>query len=111
MKPSPKAAPSTPYAFARFSSVRDVGDVGARRGDVAARQAVDDPRGEQHRQALRDGQHREADDRADQAEDQDRPPAPAVRQIAEQRRGDELASENEANSSPMTSGEAPNVCA
>ena len=70
---------------------RHVGDVGARGRDVAARQAVDDPRGEQHREAVRERQHHEADDGAEQAEDQDRPAAPAVRQIAEQRRGEELA--------------------
>ena len=69
---------------------RDVGDVGASRGDVAARQAVHDPRGEQHRQALRDGEHGEAHRGADQAEDENRPAAPAVRELAEQRRGDEL---------------------
>ena len=69
---------------------RDVADVGARRGDVAARQTVDDARGEQHRQAVRERQHREADHGAEQAEDQNRPAAPAVRPVAEQRRRDQL---------------------
>ena len=69
---------------------RDVADVGARGRDVAARQAVDDARGEEHREAVRHRQHHEADDRADQAENQHGPPAPLVRPGAEHRRREEL---------------------
>ena len=41
----------------------DIGDVRARRRDVAARQPVDDARDEQHRNRVRHGQHDEAGDR------------------------------------------------
>ena len=69
---------------------RDVRHVRARRRDVAARQAVDDPRSKQHRDAVRDGKHHEADHGAGQAEDQDRPAAVAIRQVAERGRRREL---------------------
>jgi hypothetical protein len=71
--------------------LRHVRNVGARRGDVAAGQTVDDARREEHQQALGDSQHREAHRGADQAVDEHRPPAVAIRQLPQQRGGDELA--------------------
>ena len=70
---------------------RDVGDIGPRRRDVATREPVDDPRREQHHEAVRQRQHDEADHRAEQAEDEHRSPSVAIGHVAEQRRRDELA--------------------
>ena len=70
----------------------DVGHVGPRRRDVAARQPVDDARDEQHREAARPcASMTKLTHRAGEAEDQHRPPAVAIRQVAEDRRRDQLA--------------------
>ena len=53
MKPSPKAAPTRPMPFARFSRRRDVGDVRLRGRDVAAGDAAKDARGEDQAPANR----------------------------------------------------------
>ena len=90
---------------------RDVGDVGARRRDVAARQPVHDPRGKEHREAVRQRQHDEADDGAEQAEDEHRAAAPRSDRSPSTGEATSWLSENDANSRPITSGEAPNVCA
>jgi len=49
----------------------DIGDVGASRRDVSARQAVDDARGKQHEEGASHRQHDKAHHRAEQAEDED----------------------------------------
>ena len=69
----------------------DVGDIGACRRDIAARQAVDDPGQEQHRDAVGHRKHHEANDCTQQAEDQDRAAAVPIRPVAEHRRGQQLA--------------------
>ena len=68
----------------------DIGDVRAGDRDVSARQSVDDARRKQHRQALRNREHGEADHRADEAEDQDRAPPEPIGECAEHGRGHEL---------------------
>ena len=70
---------------------RDICDVRARGRDVPARQAVDDAGREQHADAVRRRQHDEADHGAGEAEHQNRTPAVAVGQIAQRRRGHQLA--------------------
>ncbi len=70
--------------------IRHIGDVGARGRNVPARQPVDDARGEEQGDAVRDRQHDEADDSAGKAEYQHRSAAVAVRQIAEGGRRDQL---------------------
>ena len=90
-EPEPERRADQPVGARAILRLGDVGDIGARGRDVAARQAVDDARGEQHGDAVRERQHHEADDRAGEAEDQHRAAAVAVRQIAERRRRDELA--------------------
>ena len=90
-EPEAKRRADQPVRARAVLRLRDIGDVGARGRDVAARQAVDDARQKQHRHAVSEREHRKADDRAGQAEDQHRPPAVAVRQLAERRRGGELA--------------------
>jgi hypothetical protein len=67
-----------------------VRDIRARYRDVAARQAIDHSRHEEHGQAVRRRKHREADDGADQAEDQDRAPTQSIGQGPEDRSGNQL---------------------
>src|SRR4029079_12002348 len=69
---------------------RDVADIGARGGDVAARQPVHDAREEEHREALGQREHDEADDGTGEAEDEDGTAPPAVGPVAEHRRRDQL---------------------
>ena len=110
MKPSAERGAEHAEGLRAVLLGRDVGDVGARGRDVAARQAVDDARREQHREAVRQRQHHEADDRADEAEDQHGPPAPAVRPARRApATATSCASENDAKSRPIVSGDAPNV--
>jgi len=68
-----------------------VGHVGACGRNVATREAVNNSRDKEHRNRLRHREHDEADYRAKQAENQDRPAAVAIRQVAERRRRDQLA--------------------
>jgi hypothetical protein len=79
---------------------RDVGDVGARRGDVSARQPVDDAREKEHREAVREREHHEADDGTGETEDEHRPPAVPVGQIAEDGRRDKLTDREDRKEQP-----------
>ena len=90
MNPRPKAAPRNPNAFARSAGLGHIGDVRARDRDVSTGQAVDHARRKQHRQALRDREHGEADDGADEAENQDGAPAESIGERTENRCGNEL---------------------
>ena len=90
MKPSPNAAPRNPKAFARSSGSVTSAMYARADGDVAARQAIDHARREQHREALRHRKHGEADDGADEAEDQDGPSAESVGQHTEDGRRNQL---------------------
>ena len=101
--------PKEAVALARSCSLRDVGDVGARRRDVPARQTVHDARRKEHREALGQRQHHEAHGRADQAEDEHRPAAPAIRQIAEERRGDQLREGKRREEQTDGGGDAPKL--
>ena len=74
-------------ALVRFGHIADIRPRGR---DVAARQTVDDSRGEQHGQAARNSEHREAHDCAEQAEDQHRPASPSIGQDAQGRCGKQL---------------------
>ena len=74
-------------AILRFG---DVGHVCASRRNVAARKAVDDPRREEHRDAVRHGQHHEADNGTRQTEHEHGTPAIAIGDVAERGSGCEL---------------------
>ena len=70
----------------------DIGNIGRGGGQIAARDAADEPPQEQHPQRAADAEHCIAGGLAHQAHQQDRPAPVAVAELAHQRRGEKLRS-------------------
>ncbi|OGR73373.1 MAG: hypothetical protein A2X40_00105 [Elusimicrobia bacterium GWC2_65_9] len=68
-----------------------VRDVGLRQREVAGGDAVDEPREEDQRQGARPAENKEAREGAELADDQQRPAAVAVGELAQDGPGDQLA--------------------
>jgi hypothetical protein len=78
----------------------DVGDVGARCRDIAAGQTVDDARGEEHRDVVRERQHHEADDGSGETEYEHGPAPVPIGQVAEDRGGRQLTQREHGEEEP-----------
>ena len=79
-----------PHALGPVLGTGDIGDDRLRGRDVAARYTVDDARGEEHPQRAGDSEEHVAQRRAEERDQQHRPPPEPVRQTSEDRREDEL---------------------
>ena len=79
-----------PECFRAFVRLGHIGDVGTRDRDIPTRQPVYDPGGKQHSQTLGDREHRKADYRADETEDQDRTPPESIGKCTKHGCGNEL---------------------
>ena len=66
------------HSFRAILFGRDVGDVGLRSRDVAAGDAVENAADEEHHERLREPEYEKADARADDREQQHRPPTVLV---------------------------------
>jgi len=78
----------------------DVRDIGARCRDIAAGETVDDARGEEHRNVVRERQHHEADDGSGETEYEHRPAPVPIGQVAEDRRGRKLTEREDGEEEP-----------
>ncbi len=89
-KSQPKRGADQSHAFGAIFFSRDVGDVGLRRGDVSARDAVENSSDKEHEDRRRKAEHEKADAGADDRKQQHGPAAILVRQTSQHRGEDQL---------------------